>query len=68
MQAAQAPGSRRVVSTEWTAAGIRAAASAGDKAIARSRRRSGLQRHSSVASALEVRSFSWRQSASGSGH
>ncbi len=54
MQVAQAPGSRRVVSTEWTAAGIRAAANASDKAVARTRRRSGLQRHGSVASALEA--------------
>ena len=53
-QVAPAPGSRRVVSTEWTAAGIRAAANAGDKAVARTRRRTGLQRHGSVASALEA--------------
>ncbi len=54
IQVTQGPGSRRVVSTEWTAAGIRAAANAGDKAVARTRRRTGMQRHGSVASALEA--------------
>ena len=54
------PGSRRVVSTEWTAEGVRAAATAGERAAVRFRHRgggsaTGLQRHGSVSSALEAR-------------